>query len=98
MSEIYAFHQGRGDNGQLWYNVPFDGETDKWLGDKKVPKSGITGDPSAVVYNGKTYVFYRGKGDSGWLWYNVFDGDGWEGDKEVRETGLTAGRPRRCGI
>ncbi|MCL2931924.1 MAG: hypothetical protein MGG11_06470 [Trichodesmium sp. MAG_R03] len=57
MSNIFVFHQGRGDSGWLWYNV-FDGS--QWAGDTEVPKTGMTGDPSAVVYNNKIYVFHQG--------------------------------------
>ena len=86
MSNIYVFHEGRGDNGWLWSNA-FDGS--EWAGDQKIPNTGITSGPSAVVYNDQIYVFHQGRGDSGWLWYNIFDGSQWAGDREVRGTGLT---------
>ena len=88
MSEIYVFHQGRGDNGQLWYNV-FDGEA--WEGDRKAPNTGLTAGPSAVVYDDEIWVLHQGRGDNGWVWCNIFDGEAWEGDEALGDTGISQG-------
>ncbi|NEO02414.1 MAG: hypothetical protein F6K50_45830, partial [Moorea sp. SIO3I7] len=45
--EIYLLHQGREDSGWMWCNV-FNGS--EWVGDKEVPKTGISEGPSAVLY------------------------------------------------
>ena len=54
---LFVFHQGYDGpgkgNGQLWYNV-FDGS--RWAGDTQVPNLGMSGSPSAVVFNGKLGV------------------------------------------
>jgi len=83
-----VFHEGRGDNGWLWCNV-FDG--DKWAGDHKIHKTGITAGPSAVVYNDQIYLLHQGRDDSGWMWCNVFNGSEWVGDEEVPKTGISEG-------
>src|SRR5262249_33947574 len=57
MANLYVFHQGFGGNGQLWYSS-FDGAN--WREDTQVPILGISGSPSAVVYNGNLYVFHQG--------------------------------------
>ena len=43
---LYVFHQGSGEDGQLWYNT-FDGQT--WLGDRQVQNTGMSASPFAVV-------------------------------------------------
>lgn len=69
-SKLYCFHQGYGDNSQLWYNV-FDGTN--WAGDVQVPGTGMSSSLSAVIFNNKLYCFHQSYGNSGQLWYNVFD-------------------------
>jgi hypothetical protein len=89
--QLYVFHQGKGNNGQLWYNVlAADGKT--WSGDKQVPSTGISSSPSAAVFNNQLYVFHQGKGNSGQLWYNILSPDGitWIGDQQVPNTGISS--------
>ena len=45
---LYVFHQGQGNNGQLFYNVSPDGIN--WQGDTQVPNTGMTSGPSAISY------------------------------------------------
>jgi len=85
-SLLYCFHQGSGDNGELWYNT-FDGNN--WAGDQLVPNTGMSESPAAVVFNGKLYCFHQGSGDNGELWYNTFDGNNWAGDQLVPNTGMS---------
>ena len=84
---IYLFHQGYGDDGQLWYNTSPDGQT--WNGDQQVPDTGMSESPSAVL-DGALYVFHQGSGEDGQLWYNTFDGQTWLGDRQVQNTGMSA--------
>jgi C1A family cysteine protease len=83
--QLYCFHQGNNENGELWYNV-FNGTS--WVGDTQVPNTGITANPSAVVFNNLLYCFHAGGGG---LWYNVFDGTNWSGDTQVPNTGIDNG-------
>jgi hypothetical protein len=45
---ITVFHQGGGNNGQLWYTYSPNGTN--WGEDTLVPNVGMTGSPSALVY------------------------------------------------
>jgi hypothetical protein len=84
---IYCFHQGTGDNGQLWYNV-LNGGT--WAGDAQVPNTGMSKSPSAVVFNGQIFCFHQGSGENGQLWYNILDlNRGWLGDTQLPNTGMS---------
>ena len=85
--QIYCFHQGSGENGQLWYNV-FDANRG-WLGDNQVPNTGISESPGTVVFNGQLYCFHQGSDQNGQLWYNIFDGNNWLGDQQVTSSGLS---------
>jgi hypothetical protein len=42
---LYVFHQGFGDNGQLWYNT-WNGS--KWVGDQQVANVGMSAGPAAI--------------------------------------------------
>jgi chitinase len=75
---ITVFHQGYGDNGQLWYTYAPVGEN--LGGDTQVQNVGMSGSPSAVVYNGNLYAFHQGIGFNGELCYSIFDGTNWSGD------------------
>src|SRR5215472_14042142 len=57
MANLYVFHQGSGDNGQLWY-FSFDGT--KWYDDRQVEHVGMTDSPSAIPWAGGISVFTRG--------------------------------------
>ncbi len=43
----FVFHQGFGNDGQLWYNR-YNGSS--WAGDRQVPNTGISGSPALAVY------------------------------------------------
>jgi chitinase len=75
---ITVFHQGYGDNGQLWYTYSPVGEN--LSGDTQVQNVGMSGSPSAVVYNGNLYAFHQGIGFNGELCYSIFDGTNWSAD------------------
>lgn len=71
--KIYVFHQGGGNNGELWYNV-YDGG--RWWGDSKVPDVGMSDSPTAtyIPYNDTIEVLHQGGGDNDGLWGNAFNG------------------------
>jgi lysophospholipase L1-like esterase len=84
---ITVFHQGGGDNGQLWYTFSPDGQN--WGGDTLVPVLALSGSPSTVVYNGLLYVFHQGFGNDGQLWYSSNDGINWTADTQVQNLGMS---------
>ncbi len=43
-----VFHQGPGNNGQLWFNV-FDGSN--WAGDTQVPNTDMSSSPGTLVWS-----------------------------------------------
>jgi hypothetical protein len=59
-NQIYLFHQGLGNDGQLWCNCL--STNGSWSGDTQLSSvSGAfatDGSPSAVVFNGQIYCFY----------------------------------------
>jgi hypothetical protein len=91
---LYVFHQGSSNNGQLWYLYSkddiFDGTN--WDNDTQIQNIGMTDSPSAVVYDGKLYVFHQGSNNNGQLWY-TFSSDGilgnWGADTLVPNVGMT---------
>jgi hypothetical protein len=90
---ITVFHQGYGDNGTLWYTFSPDGKSWAKAGttqtDSQYPGSlGMSGSPSAVVYNGVLFIFHQGFHDSGELWYTAFDGTNWGPDTYLRNLGV----------
>ena len=48
--QLYVFHQGSGDDSQLWYASTADGET--WSGDTQVQPVGMSASPAAVAWTG----------------------------------------------
>ena len=78
---LYVFHQGFGDNGQLWYSV-FDGSN--WAPDTLVQNVNMSGSPSAVLWAGGITVFHQVSDSNEQLWY-TYSGDGtnWVGDTLV---------------
>jgi hypothetical protein len=87
MANLYVFHQGESENGQLWYSV-FDGAN--WSGDKYLPNIGVSQSPSAVAWAGGITVFHQGANDNGQLWYTYSpDGTHWGGDTYVPNVGLS---------
>ncbi len=89
---LYVFHQGFGNDGQLWYNS-YNGSS--WTGDRQVPNTGMSGSPALAVYgenlaqNDTLYVFHQGSGNDGQLWYNRYNGSSWAGDRQVPNTGIS---------
>ena len=87
---ITVFHQGFHDNGELWYTFSPDGKS--WgttQTDAQYPGSlGMSGSPTAVVYNGVLFIFHQGGHDSGELWYTAFDGTNWGPDTYLRNLGV----------
>jgi hypothetical protein len=48
--QLYVFHQGSGEDGQLWYTSTTDGET--FTGDTQVQPVGMSASPAAVAWTG----------------------------------------------
>ena len=92
---ISVLHQGFADSGDLWYSYSPDGQ--HWGGDTPwgqpnfpVQGLGISGSPSAVVYNDLLYVFHQGANANGSLWYSQFNGDFWTPDTPIRYANMSA--------
>jgi hypothetical protein len=91
---ISVLHQGFADSGDLWYSYSPDGQ--HWGGDTPwgqpnfpVQGLGISGSPSAVVYNDLLYVFHQGANANGQLWYSYYDGTTWSQDKQIQGVGMS---------
>jgi hypothetical protein len=80
--DIFVFHQGYADNGQLWFTHTQDPLL--WFGDMQAPNLSMSESPSAVLYNGQTYIFHQGGGNNGQLRYTVFDGTNWQPDTQIQ--------------
>jgi len=79
-TELYLFHQGGGNNGQLWYNV-LDA-AGNWAGDKQISSvSGLSGTPCSVVFDGSIYVLYYGP-SSGFWYVSSSNGSAWSAPLE----------------
>ena len=66
----------------------FDGTN--WQPDQQVPNVGMSGSPSAVVWNGDLHVFHQGAHQSGQLWYSAYvPGSGWQPDQQVPNVGMS---------
>ena len=93
MANLYVFHQGAGNSGELWYSV-FDGTN--WARDTRVQNVGMSGSPSAlfsVEPRPGIYVFHQGIRDSGELWYLYFDPRGIATDRpdtKIQNLGMSA--------
>jgi hypothetical protein len=97
---IHVFHQGLGQNQQLWVSY-HDGQN--WQPDQQVPGVVIGNppdaehafggvapmSPSAVVYNNNCYVFYLNQNQM--LSYKISDGTGWSQETQVPDV------PSQCG-
>jgi len=79
---IKVFHQGMGNNGQLWFSS-FDGTS--WGSGDKLVAGLFTDSPAPVVYRGKLFVYHQGSGRSGQLW--VWDGSQ---DRLIPNVGISA--------
>jgi hypothetical protein len=61
MAKLYVFHQGGGNNGQLWYTV-FDDKNqgaDALIHNLRIADANAAS-PSAVAWAGGISVFYQG--------------------------------------
>ena len=85
-NNLYVFHQGYGNNGQLWYSV-FDGAN--WAPDTLVTTLAMSGAPSAVLWDGIT-VFHQGGGNDETLRFvSSPNGVNWGGDTQVPNVALS---------
>jgi hypothetical protein len=82
---LWVFHQGLQNNGQLWYSVWEN--PGPWSADQQLNFVVMSGSPSVVVYRNDLWVFHNG-GD-GSLWYSVFDAGRWLPDERVNTVALT---------
>ncbi len=96
-AELYLFHQGGWDNGQLLYSAYSDA-SQSWGSNTQLPNVGISASPSAVVWNGNLCVFHQGGYDNGIsnglpngeLWYSAsLAGSGWQPDTQVQNVGMS---------
>ncbi|MBV8092394.1 MAG: hypothetical protein JO110_04005 [Acetobacteraceae bacterium] len=70
---LFVFYQGKGDSGGLWYTV--SGDSINWNQHPPVPNLGMSGSPSAVLWQGGIQVFFQGANNDGQLW-RTFSSDG----------------------
>lgn len=74
--ELYVFHEGGNNNGQLWYNVM--NASGGWAGDKQIQGVTLNGTPSAIVSaNGMLFVFYPGSQENTFWYIYSTDGSTW---------------------
>jgi len=88
VANLYVFHQGQGNSGQLWWSS-FDDTN--WSGERQIQPLGMSDSPSAVPWAGGLTVFHQGIRDSGQLWYTYSsNGTNWGGDTLVQGVGMSA--------
>lgn len=87
-SSLYVFYQG--NSGGWLYSTVFNGSS--WA-NNTTEHGGITGSPSAAIFNNSIYVFHQGQSNTGDLWYNVFNGTAWAGDTEVSGGAVMSNSP-----
>jgi mannan endo-1,4-beta-mannosidase len=86
MANLYVFHQGEENDGQLWYS---SNDNVNWTTDTQVQNVSMSESPSAVPWAGGITVFHQGPGD-GQLWYTYSsDGTNWGGDTLVQNLGIS---------
>jgi chitinase len=73
VADLFVFYQGEGDSGGLWYTVSSD--SINWTQHGPVPNLGMSGSPSAVLWQGGIEVFFQGVNNDGQLW-RTFSADG----------------------
>ncbi len=87
MANLYVFHQGQDNDGQLWYSV-FDGSN--WATDTRIQPLGMSGSPAAVDWAGGVTVFHQGSDNNGQLWYSYSPGGtNWDTDTLVPNLGMS---------
>lgn len=72
--QVYCFHQGGSNNGELWFNT-YDGM--EWSGDTRVANTTIFGSPAVAEFQGKLYCFYQASENDYNVNYKTFDGTQW---------------------
>jgi len=88
MANLYVFHQGEDNDGQLWYS---SNDNINWTTDTQVQNLGMSESPSAVLWAGGISVFHQGgENTPGSLWYSYFDGTSWYPDTPVPNLGMSA--------
>ena len=88
--DLYVFHQGGYENGELWYSAYLNGQG--WQPDTQLPNVAMSGSPSAVVCFGNLYVFHEGGYNNGQLWYSAYiPGQGWQPDTQVQDVTVPGG-------
>lgn len=80
--ELYVFHQGGGNNGQLWYNIM--NTSGDWQGDTQITSVSMQDAPVAVAYNNSIYVLYNG-GNSELFYIVSTDGIHWSTPLQVAQ-------------
>jgi len=86
-TNLYVFHQGEDNDGQLWYS---SNNNINWTADTQVQNVGMSGSPSAVLWADGISVFHQGgENTPGSLWYDYFDGTKWYGDTLVPNLGMS---------
>jgi hypothetical protein len=87
MANLYVFHQGQQNDGQLWWSV-YDGAN--WSGEREIPNLGISESPSAVDWADGITVFHQGTRNNGQLWYTYSaNGTNWDKDTLVQDLGIS---------
>ena len=77
--KLYAFHEGFGQNGQLWFTRgKFDDKGNfKWEDDRNTG-FGTTGAPALAIFGGKRYCVHLAKGGKpNQLWWACYNGEKW---------------------
>ena len=80
MANLYVFHQGQDNDGQLWWSV-FDGNN--WSGERQVPNLGLSESPGAVDWKGGITVFHQAASSNLLMYTFSPDGKQWGGDTSV---------------
>lgn len=66
--QLYAYHQGWDNCGELWLNVTSDGTN--WRGDIQISGTGMSSAPSVVEYDDQPFCLHQGSGNNGQMWVN----------------------------
>lgn len=82
-TRLYCFHQGRENNGTLWFTSSKDGK--QWDRETPVPDLKMTGSPAlAVADDGALFCFHQGADGNEELWCAIADASGaWQPDARV---------------
>jgi len=93
---LYVFYSGSNeidpDGNGLFYDF-WNGNN--WSGERQVPLTNTTNNPSPIAVFGDLYCFHQGNTGNGQLWCNTYDGVRWLGDKQIAASPLSSG-PSAC--